>query len=427
MFLKLHDYQLRGMVSENQLRVVPPLFVLSCERSGSTLLRYIIDTHPQVCSPAHLHLGELCRSLYTSLFFSLGQTNEATDDAERERFVATETRRIVDDFMGRYVTAKGKQIWCEKTTDNLQYLRFLRDVFPDARYICLYRNCMDVVHSSIECSRLGFMPELAPYVQKRPDNIVAAMVESWIEKTTTLHEFEQAHSSQCFRIKYETLVADPSQTLAAMFASIGLDWDEKLLNAVFSTKHDQGSGDRKILFTRKVNTDSIGRGSTISRSSIPDDLLEKMNLLLARLEYPIVGEDWDNAPSPYVPAKISTAEVETISTGVSTVEDMFRNYVPQLLNNGSTALQGVNGSCKFDVGDGARARGGTWMLTLRESQGVTEARDGEADCTVRIAAGDLLDLVNGRLNTIAAFDQGKIHVIGDYDLANKVGRLLFGG
>jgi putative sterol carrier protein len=407
------------MVSENQLRAAPSLFVLSCERSGSTLLRYIIDTHPQICSPAHLHLGQLCRSLYTSLFYSLGQTMEAPDDATRERLVAGETRRIVDDFMGRYVTAKGKQIWCEKTTDNLQYVRFLHDVFPDARYICLYRNCMDVVHSSIECSRLGFMPELAPYVQQRPDNIVAAMVDAWIEKTTILLEFELAHSPQCFRIRYETLVADPSQTLATMFASVGLDWDEKLLNAVFSTKHDQGSGDRKILFTKKVNTDSIGRGSTISRSSIPDDLLEKMNLLLARLEYPIVGEDWDNAPSPYVPAKISTAEVETVAT----VDDMFRKHVPRLLSNGNAALQGVDGKCKFDVGDG----GGIWMLTLRESQGVAESRDGEADCTVQIAAGDLLDLVNGRLNTIAAFDQGKIHVAGDYELANKVGQLLFGG
>ena len=204
-----------------------------------------------------------------------------------------------------------------------------------------------------------------------------------------------------------------------MFAFVGLDWDETLLNAVFSTKHDQGSGDRKILFTKKVNTDSIGRGSTISRSNIPDDLLEKMNLLLARLEYPIVGEDWDNAPSPYVPEKVSSQGMETVSS----IEEMFRKYVPQLLNNGNAALQGISGSCKFDVGDG----GGTWMLTLRESESVAEARDGEADCTVRIAAGDLLDLVNGRLNTIAAFDQGKIHVIGDYDLANKVGQLLFGG
>lgn len=66
------------------------------------------------------------------------------------------------------------------------------------------------------------------------------------------------------------------------------------------------------------------------------------------------------------------------------------------------------------------------MLTLRESQVMAEAVEGEADCTVRISAADLLELVNGRLNPIAAFDQGKIHVMGDYDLANKVGQLLFG-
>ena len=344
---------------------------------------------------------------------------EVSDEAVRERLVAGETRRIVDELMGRYASAKGKQMWCEKTTENLRYLKLLHDVFPDGRYVCLYRNCMDVVHSSIECSRFGFLPELAPYVQKRPENTVAAMVESWVEKTTTLLEFESAHTSQCFRIKYENLVAEPSQTLAPMFASLGLDWDETILNAVFSTQHDEGSGDRKILFTKKVNTDSIGRGSTISRSSIPADLLEKMNDLLAQLEYPVVGDDWDNAPSPYLPAKPTTERVEVVSS----VEVMFRDYVPQVLQNGNATVQGVNGRCKFEVSDG----GGTWMLTLRESQGVAEARDGDADCTVQISATDLLDLVNGKLNSVAAFDQGKIHIMGDYDLANKVGRLLFGG
>jgi protein-tyrosine sulfotransferase len=407
------------MSQDNQLRAVPPIFVLSCERSGSTLLRYIIDTHPQVCSPAHLHLGQLCSSLYTSIFYSIGQTMEVTDEASRERLVAGEVRAVIDEFMQRYARTKGKRIWCEKTTENLQYLSFLRDVFPDAKYLCLYRNCMDVVHSSLECGRLGFLPELVPYVQKRPDNLVAAMVESWVEKTTRLLEFELAHPAQSFRIKYETLVVEPLQTLPAIFAALELDWDEQLLNAVFSTDHDQGSGDTKILFTKRVNTDSIGRGSTISRSNIPDELLDKMNELLARLEYPIVGNDWDNAPSPYLSSEIATEESEKVSS----VAEIFGSYIPRLLKNGSAGLREVNGRCKFDIGDG----GGTWMLTLRESEGVAEIRDGDADCTVRISAGDLLDLVNGRLNAIAAFDQGKIHIMGDYDLANKVGRLLFGG
>jgi len=407
------------MARENQLPAAPPVFILSCERSGSTLLRYIIDTHPQVCSPAHLHLGQLCRSLYTTAYYSIGQTAEVADEAARERLVAVEVRRIVDELMGRYARAKGTQVWCEKTTDNLQYLRFLGEVFPDARFICLYRNCMDVAHSSIECSRLGFMPELAPYVQKSPGNIVAAMVESWVEKTARLLEFELAHASQCFRLKYESLVLRPSETLRAMFAALGLDWDQSLLNAVFSTKHDQGSGDRKILFTKKINIDSIGRGSTLSRADIPVELLDKMNELLARLDYPVVGPDWDSAPSPYLPAG---TEAETRET-VSSVEEIFGSYIPQLLKSESASLQGIDGRCRFDVSDG----GGTWMLKLRESGGAAEATGGDADCTVRISAGDLLDLVNGRQNVMAAFDQGKIHVTGDYELANKVGRLLFGG
>lgn len=405
------------MSRETQLTVAPPVFILSCERSGSTLLRYVMDTHPQVCSPAHLHLGQLCRSLYTTAFYSLGQAVEA-DDAARERLAAAETRRVVDELLGRYARAKSKQVWCEKTTENLQYLRFLDEVFPDARFICLYRNCMDVAHSCIECSRLGFMPELAPYVQKSPGNLVAAMVESWVEKTTTLLEFEQAHASQCFRLKYESLVLHPSETLRAMFAALGLEWDENLLGAVFSTEHDQGSGDKKILFTKRINTDSIGRGSTLSRDDIPAALLDRMNELLTRLDYPIVGPDWDNAPSPYLPAASQAEATETVST----VEELFDSYIPQLLKSERAELQGIVGRCKFDVSDG----GGTWMLTLPEPDGISTAPDGEADCTVRISADDLLDLVNGRQNVRAAFDQGKIHIAGNYELANQVGRLLFG-
>lgn len=407
------------MAQENQLPGAPPIFILSCERSGSTLLRYIIDTHPQACSPAHLHLGQLCSSLHKTAYYSIGQTTALENEAARERLVAAEVRRIVDDLMGRYARAKDKRVWCEKTTENLQYLKVLTDVFPDARYICLYRNCMDVAHSTIECVRLGVMPELAPYVLKSPRNIVAAMVDNWVDKTTRLLKFELAHASQCFRLKYESLVLHPSETVGAMFAALRLEWDETLLKAVFSTKHDQGSGDRKILFTKKISADSIGRGSTLSRADIPAGLLDKMNELLARLDYPIVGHDWDSSPSLYRPAK---SKVET-TEAISGAEEVFGNYIPQLLKRERAGLQGIEGTCKFDVSDG----GGTWMLTVRGSEGVLEATERDADCSVRISAGDLLDLVNGRENVIAAFAQGKIHLAGDYQLANKLARLLFGG
>jgi protein-tyrosine sulfotransferase len=320
------------MSQENQ---VAPIFILSCERSGSTLLRYIFDTHPQVSSPAHLHLGQLCSSLYKTVYYSIGQTMSAADEATRERLVAAEVRRIVDDLMGRYAKTKGKRVWCEKTTENLQYLKILTDVFPDARYICLYRNCMDVTHSTMECVKLGVMPELASsYVQKHPRNIVAAMVDNWIEKTTMLLEFELAHVRQCLRLKYESLVLDPIETLRAMFVALDLDWHEKLLSAVFSTEHDQGPGDKKILFTKKISAGSIGRGSTLSREQIPAALLDKMNELLARLDYPIVGPDWAFSPSPYLPAE---SKQKTLAA-IGGVEEVFDNYIPQRLQKQRAGL-----------------------------------------------------------------------------------------
>jgi len=46
---------------------------------------------------------------------------------------------------------------------------------------------------------------------------------------------------------------------------------------------------------------------------------------------------------------------------------------------------------------------------------------------VEASADVLLDLVNGELNAVAAFDQGKLYVTGNFELANNIGQLLFGG
>ena len=41
----------------------PPILVLCNARSGSTLLRYLLDTHPDIAAPPETPLGALCASL----------------------------------------------------------------------------------------------------------------------------------------------------------------------------------------------------------------------------------------------------------------------------------------------------------------------------------------------------------------------------
>lgn len=277
----------------------PPIFIQGCERSGTTLLRYIVDSHPEVCCPSELYLGNTLESLKVTLERS---TAMFLPEGDRDRFVTSELRRITSDILCRYADRKKKRLWCEKTPLNLRCLELIDRVFPDARHLCLFRNCMDVVHSCIEAGRYGFVTGLSEYVQRHPNNVVAAMVESWIEKTERLLAFQRRRPDRCFPLQYESLVFDPEQVMGKAYGFLGLPFDPSLLDSVFTTAHDLNegdSGDRKIRLTRKIEHRSVGKGSTISRKLIPLPLLDRMNAVLRELDYPEVGLDWDVRPSPY--------------------------------------------------------------------------------------------------------------------------------
>ena len=66
--------------------------------------------------------------------------------------------------------------------------------------------------------------------------------------------------------------------------------------------------------------------------------------------------------------------------------------------------------------------GGTWLVNLKDAPGVREA-DGAADCTVSLAAGDFVDLVEGRANGQQLYFQGKLRIDGDLGLALKLENL----
>lgn len=49
---------------------------------------------------------------------------------------------------------------------------------------------------------------------------------------------------------------------------------------------------------------------------------------------------------------------------------------------------------------------------------------GAADCTLQVAKGDFIDMVEGRLNAMNAFMGGKLKVLGDMSVAMKLQSIL---
>lgn len=391
-----------GMPSES------PVFVLCTPRSGSSLLRYILDTHPRICCPAELSLGEVCEHLYGAVYFTTAQVSASGEEAQSE-FASTEVRRIVNDLMGSYAKVKNKQIWCEKTPKNLQHLPALQKTFPDATFICIYRNCMDMVHSCIEASKYGKMDELWDY---------ARIFESWIEQTQELLKFERNNKAKCIRIKYESLVTSPLKSLNQLFAFLGVEWDEGLLDQVFLVPHDAGPGDVKVVFSNNIYTTSIGKGAAIRRDSIPAGLLQKINALLRELDYPEVGPDWDCLPSPYLITQAKTDGKQRLSY----VGEVFTTYMPQQAEKHKETLKGMNGTLKFIV---KGENGGIWKIDLTSLPHRITTEDGQTDCTIITTSSDLVQMANGELNAGECFLQSRLQVLGNKVLAYKFGQVLF--
>lgn len=385
----------------------PPIFILSCERSGSSLLRYIVDTHPDICCPGQLYLGALCQSLYNAAYYTLGQLPGNPKEADKKRISIAETRRTVDGLMERYATAKNKRRWCEKTTLNIDHIALLDEIFPDAQYICLYRNCLDVVHSCIKFNPWGFMPELTPYVRRHPENLVTAMAENWLDKNRKLLALEAAYPSRCFRLGYEALVADPTGVLADLFGFLGAAWDETLVEKVFATRHDFGYGDFKVLFSRGINRDSIGNGGAIPLSVLPSELETAIEALHRELGLPAIA---------------ARASKPAQSGDGLDLHRFFTDGLSEIVRCHPDPSTLPEGACRFAIhGEG----GGVWSLR-RVGPDIHVGRDtaDPVDCTVSAPVQTFREVLDGRLAPVAAYEQRQLLVEGDAEKALGFARFL---
>ncbi|MBX3127152.1 MAG: SCP2 sterol-binding domain-containing protein [Polyangiaceae bacterium] len=83
------------------------------------------------------------------------------------------------------------------------------------------------------------------------------------------------------------------------------------------------------------------------------------------------------------------------------------------------AAKSIGAVYKFVLaGDG----GGTWVMNLKDNPGVSEG-EGDAQCTIKMAAGDYVDMLEGRANGQQLFFSGKLKIEGDMGLAMKLQKL----
>jgi Sulfotransferase family len=225
-----------------------PIVVGGCYRSGTSLIRRILDAHPRIyCGPE----VKFFRDFYGDYL---------EDPIRHVRFMATAHSMLGEpdllEVLGaafvtmheRAARAAGKVRWADKVPENVVFLERWERLLGD-RWILLHvvRNPLDTL-ASIE--QHGFPVSIPGGLEGR--------IDLYLEYTLAGLTFATVHPDRYVRVLYDELVAEPETTARGLMADLGEDFHPVQL-AINSTAHQPGLEDPSVAHTREVHGRSVGR------------------------------------------------------------------------------------------------------------------------------------------------------------------------
>ncbi|MFV2019067.1 sulfotransferase family protein [Micromonospora sp. LOL_023] len=221
-----------------------PIFLVGCQRSGTTFLRLVLDSHSRIsCGPETRFLPDL-RRIVGSDWERLSRFGFPREDW---------LRRIADFFGGvhaDYAQGRGKARWADKTPLYAISLDFVTEVFPDAQIVHVIRDGRDVVVSHRK--RFGYWSAVKCVV-KWPRYIRTARAVGATLPADRYHE-----------LRYEDAVHEPEKSMRALFEFLGEPWEEGVLDYV-DKPHDVAGKYTTEADRRRV---AAGTDSAIYRSRV---------------------------------------------------------------------------------------------------------------------------------------------------------------
>jgi hypothetical protein len=269
--------------------------VLGMPRSGTTLLRRLLDSHGAICAPGETFLlraaGRFLDSEEIAFGIDYGVLGGLKPLGFAEDEVLARVRELSFSFYDDLARRAGKRRWAAKTAVDSFYVGAIERLCAGhVQFVCVLRHGLDVVCSLKEFSDElhGYIAELRPYIERhaRP---LQAFAHAWVDVTAALTALVERRSDSALLLRYEDLVKEPETTLSRLFAFLGETWDADLLTRAFGGQEVSGLGDWKTYATRGFKDDSIGRWQ-----QLPDDMIARLagiaNPTLVACGYPPVEE-----------------------------------------------------------------------------------------------------------------------------------------
>jgi hypothetical protein len=214
----------------------PPVIVLGVGRSGTTLLRVMLDRSSEIAIPyasffvtplANRHgsrpklepfLDDLGR------FYQLYEWGISADDVRPRLREGMTTGEAIAAVFDVYAKREGKPRWGDKTPLYMQHLPLLERLFPDALWVHLVRDGRDAALSFLELpesfwEKTWALPRTVPQFAAR-----------WRTEILAARQLGEHVGGRYLELRYEDLVTEPERELRRVCEHTMLTWEPGMLD-----------------------------------------------------------------------------------------------------------------------------------------------------------------------------------------------------
>jgi len=259
-----------------------PVFIVGCGRSGTTLLRLILNRHRDLAifgesgmffrrrKYAYLAKPRALRRFVKDWETVISQhsphlglvSSEPVMAALRQSASYAEATSLV---MRAFAAAEKKQVWGEKTPAHVMRLKDIFAAYPNARVIHMTRDPRATVASAI--TALGDNRFTAVNVYRA--------ARYWLRCEMQIERFAAAKPDRIMRVRYEDLVAEPETVVRDLCRFLGVPYAPDMLDVAasarqYAPKTEAGGQIVPIHqgLLRDVNRDAVEKWRTVLSSDM---------------------------------------------------------------------------------------------------------------------------------------------------------------
>lgn len=228
-----------------------PLFIIGNPRSGTSFLRMMLTSHPDIAIPPESHfflwleekysnwneefdIDQFLDDLYASTKFETWNIPRIILKGRIIELRPRDYSELIREIYIEYGRLNGKRelrYWGDKNKLWKEKLNRVVEIFPDVKFIHIVRDGRDVACSFKDIAKSNFNSKYAPSL---PSEIIS-IAERWKQNISFIENFEKHILPQNFyTISYEALIQRTEKCLSGICDFLEISFSDHMLYYKFS-------------------------------------------------------------------------------------------------------------------------------------------------------------------------------------------------